>query len=53
MVLFTELGQAEAMELWIAEVFLREDFSLVLHALGIVYELANVPSLHFLTLVLL
>ena len=41
------------MELGIAEVFLREDLSLVLHALGIVYELANVPSLHFLALVLL
>ena len=53
MVLFTELRQAEAMELWVAEVFLREDLSLVLHALGVIDELSHVPSLHFLALVLL
>lgn len=53
MVLFGELGKAEAMELRVAEVLFGEDLALILHALRIVHHFAHVARLHLLTLVLL
>ena len=41
------------MELWVGKVLLREDLSLILHALRIIDEFANVARLNFLPLVLL
>ena len=53
MVLFREGGQAELVVFRITEVFLREDVPLVLHALRLVHQLADLARLYFLSLVLL
>ena len=53
-VLLGEFWQAELVVLRVAEVFFREDLTVILHTLRLVYHLLrNVSCLHLISLVLL
>lgn len=47
MVLFGELGEAEMMVVWVAEILFRENLPLVLHALRIVDQFTDLTCFHF------